>query len=184
VAVGARAPGLGRGLPEVPLSAPIAADRTWRLPWRRLDLLLFREACVAVAARYAGVVVRVEVEDTDTHTAFFEIPSPDELRARLSSAAPADAAAGAGAGPVDPLATDPAPDAEPDAELDRDADPDAWEEDEEAGGTVELSLYDMDGDGVFLSLEADASDNGLLVEEADEIADLLADRLRAEPVDL
>jgi hypothetical protein len=35
-----------------------------------------------------------------------------------------------------------------------------------------------------LSLEADASDNGLLVEEADEIADLLADRLRAEPVDL
>ena len=168
------------------MSAPIAADRTWRLPWRRLDLLLFREACVAVAARYAGVQVRVEVEDTDTHTAFFEIPSPDELRARLSSAAPADAPAVADAGPVDPLATDPAPDAQPDAELDAepDADPDAWEEDEEAGGTVELSLYDMDGDGVFLSLEADASDNGLLVEEADEIADLLAERLRAEPVDL
>lgn len=168
------------------MSAPIAADRTWRLPWRRLDLVLFREACVAVAARYAGVQVRVEVEDTDTHTAFFEIPSPDELRARLSSAAPAGGApavdgGSAGAQAADAEVDAPA-DADPDAEPD--ADPDAWEEDEEAGGTVELSLYDMDGDGVFLSLEADASDNGLLVEEADEIADLLADRLRAEPVDL
>lgn len=163
------------------MSAPIAADRTWRLPWRRLDLVLFREACVAVAARYAGVSVRVEVEDTDTHTAFFEIPSPDELRARLASAAPAGGSDAAAAPEVAPT-TD--VHGAPDADLDEGADPESWEEDEEAGGTVELSLYDMDGDGVFLSLEADASDNGLLVEEADEIADLLADRLRAEPVDL
>lgn len=161
------------------MSAPIAADRTWRLPWRRLDLVLFREACVAVAARYAGVEVRVEAEDTDTHTAFFDIPSPDELRVRLARAAPADEAE---ATPEAPAA--PEQDSALEADLDANADPDDWEEDREAGGTVELSLYDMDGGGVFLSLEADASDNGLLVDEADEIADLLADRLRAEPVDL
>lgn len=167
------------------MSAPIAADRTWRLPWRRLDLVLFREACVAVAARYAGVEVRVEAEDTDTHTAFFDIPSPDELQVRLARAAPADGAAaapGSEAAPDAPAAPEQDSALEPD--LDASTDPDDWEEDREAGGTVELSLYDMDGDGVFLSLEADASDNGLLVDEADEIADLLADRLRAEPVDL
>ena len=160
------------------MSAPIAADRTWRLTWRRLDLVLFREACVAVAARYAGVSVQVEVEDTDTHTAFFHIPSPDELRAQLSGATGAGSEAAAADPMLDPEAAWAAAEA---ADVQE-----SWDaaSEEEEGGVVELSLYELDGDGVFMSLEADASDNARLVEESDEIADLVAERLRAEPVDL
>lgn len=163
--------------------SPIAADRTWRLPWRRLDLKAFQEAAAKVAAGYAGVTVRVEVEDTDTHTAFFTIPTPAELAAGLHLSPSEDAEALEPTVEVEraPAGELPADDA---TWQDEDGDEAADDDDDAVGGVVELSLYDMDGDGVLLSLEADASDNGLLVDEADQIADDLADALRAEPLDL
>jgi hypothetical protein len=49
---------------------------------------------------------------------------------------------------------------------------------------VEISLYEMDADGVLMSLEGDASDNSWLEEEADQIADDLADLLGGMGLDL
>lgn len=158
---------------------PIAADRTWRLPWRRLDLKALHEAAAKVAAGYAGVTVRVEAEDTDTHTAFFQIPSPAELAAGLQLSPGEDAEA---LEPTVEVERAPAGELPPDDATWQDDD--EADDDEAVGGVVELSLYDMDGDGILLSLEADASDNGLLVDEADQIADELAEALRAEPLDL
>ena len=168
--------------------SPIAADRTWRLPWRRLDLKALQEAAAKVAAGYAGVTVTVEAEDTDTHTAFFKIPSPAELAAGLQLTPSEDAEALEPTVEVEraPAGELPADDAtwQDDDWANAGDDDDDDDDDDAAGGVVELSLYDMDGDGVLLSLEADASDNGLLVDEADQIADELAEALRAEPLDL
>ena len=54
---------------------------------------------------------------------------------------------------------------------------------ESDGGTVEVSIYDMEGDGRLLSLEADVSDNGRAWEEANQLAEDMADALDGEPWD-
>jgi hypothetical protein len=54
----------------------------------------------------------------------------------------------------------------------------------ETGGTVEISVYDMEGDGIVLSLELDASDNVEVGEDAHTLAEDLAELLEARPLDL
>ena len=49
--------------------------------------------------------------------------------------------------------------------------------------TCELSLYDLDG-RIVLALEGDGSDNSWLGEDADQVADALADALEAHPLEL
>ncbi len=63
-------------------------------------------------------------------------------------------------------------------------DPDAGEYAEDDEGTVEISVYELGGDGAMLCLEDDASDNDWLEEEADQIADDLAESLEAHTLDL
>jgi hypothetical protein len=104
-------------------------DRTWRVPWRKLEVKQLEAAAREVAAGYEGVSVTVEVEGDDTLTCFFTVPG-------------------------------------------------------ENGGTVELSVYDLEGDGFVLSLELDASDNVEVGEDAHTLAEDLADELEAKPLDL
>lgn len=60
-----------------------------------------------------------------------------------------------------------------------------WDEEPDAGmATVELSVYDMDRDGVLLSLEADAADNDEAWDDACELAESLAAALEGEEVEL
>lgn len=112
-------------------------DRTWRLPWRSLDLDRLQVAASNVAAGFRGVEVTVEDEEEGTHTAFFVVPVP----------------------------------------------PDEVEDDIGPEATCELSVYDLEGT-VLLTLEADASDNSWLGEDADQIAEALAEALDARTVDL
>ncbi|MCB9742701.1 MAG: hypothetical protein H6741_20545 [Alphaproteobacteria bacterium] len=110
-------------------------DRTWRLPWRRLDLARFTHAAETLARRY-DIRVEVEEEEADCHTAFFLFPEDPE---------------------------DPTP---------------------EGGEPVcELSLYDLEGGVIVLSLEPDAGDNEHLGDAADQAAEDLAELLDAWPFD-
>ena len=58
--------------------------------------------------------------------------------------------------------------------------------DENGGGSVELelSVYDLGGGGIVLSLEPDAAQNNLYWDEASQLAEDLADSLEGHPVDL
>ncbi len=49
-------------------------ELSWTLPMKGMNEVAFREACEAVAARYVGVVVTVEREESDCLTAFFAVP--------------------------------------------------------------------------------------------------------------
>ena len=49
---------------------------------------------------------------------------------------------------------------------------------------VEISFYDLGGDGRVLSLEIDASDNQAIWEDASELAEQLADAVGANLMDL
>jgi hypothetical protein len=53
-----------------------------------------------------------------------------------------------------------------------------------AGATieVELSIYDLGGEGVVLSLEPDAAENNQYWDEASQLAEELADELQADSV--
>ena len=51
-------------------------------------------------------------------------------------------------------------------------------------GVVEVSIYDLDRDGVVLSLEADASDNDWLCEDADQIAEIMVEAIGGKSIDL
>lgn len=113
-------------------------DRTWRLPWRSLDLGRLVVAAQNVAAGFAGVEVEVEDEDEGTHTCFFAIPVPEE----------------------------------------------DFEDDIGPVATCELSVYDLDNGTIVLTLEADASDNSWLDDDADQVADALAEVLDARVLDL
>ena len=104
-------------------------DRTWRVPWKKLERARLEEAARAVAGGYEGVSVVVETEGEDCLTCFFSVPG-------------------------------------------------------EEGGTVELSVYDLDADGFVLSLELDASDNVEVGEDAHVLAEDLAHELEARPLDL
>ena len=57
---------------------------------------------------------------------------------------------------------------------------------EDGGGSVELelSVYDLGGGGIVLSLEPDAAQNNLYWDEASQLAEDLADSLEGHPVDL
>ena len=56
-----------------------------------------------------------------------------------------------------------------------------WGEDPDEGlATVELSVYDLDRDGIILSLEADAADNDEAWDDACELAETLAAALEGE----
>jgi|GEM_PF-1282657 len=50
--------------------------------------------------------------------------------------------------------------------------------------TVEVSVYDLGGDGRVLSLEADAADNDQVWEDACQLAEDMADALDGEDLDL
>lgn len=50
--------------------------------------------------------------------------------------------------------------------------------------TCELSVYDLDHGTIVLTLEADASDNSWLDEDADQVADALAEVLEARVLEL
>jgi len=113
-------------------------DRTWRLPWRSLDLGRLVVAAQNVASGFSGVNVEVEAEDDDTHTCFFSIPVPED-------------------------------------EIEDDIGPFA---------TCELSVYDLDNGTIMLTLEADASDNSWLDEDADQVAEALAEVLEGRVIDL
>jgi len=54
---------------------------------------------------------------------------------------------------------------------------------EKASRTFEISIYNMGKDGFVISLEADASDNHLS-EDADQLAEDLAEQLGAVPLEL
>lgn len=54
----------------------------------------------------------------------------------------------------------------------------------EGPAVVEVSVYDLDRDGHVLSLEGEASDNADSWDDAAELAENLAERLDAEPLDL
>jgi hypothetical protein len=47
---------------------------------------------------------------------------------------------------------------------------------------VEISIYDLGGDGLVLSLEADAADNHQVWEDASQIAEDLSDQLGGSPL--
>jgi hypothetical protein len=113
-------------------------DRTWRLPWRSLDLGRLVAAAQNVASGFSGVTVEVEDEGEDTHTCFFSIPVPED-------------------------------------EIEDDIGPFA---------TCELSVYDLEGGTIVLTLEADASDNSWLAEDADQVAEALAEVLEARVLEL
>jgi hypothetical protein len=104
-------------------------DRTWRVPWKKLELHTLEQAAREVAAGYEGVTVTVEAEGDDCLTCSFSVPG-------------------------------------------------------EEGGTVELSVYDLETDGFVLSLELDASDNVEVGEDTHVLAEDLADALEARPLDL
>jgi hypothetical protein len=113
-------------------------DRTWRVPWKSLDLGRLLAAAQNVASGFAGVEVEVEDEEEGTHTCFFSIPVP----------------------------------------------PDEVEDDIGPVATCELSMYDLDNGAIVLTLEADASDNSWLDEDADQIAEALAEVLEARVLEL
>ena len=52
-------------------------DRTWTIAGKSLDTGRLREAAQALAARYEGVEVTVEREESDFVTCFFTVPSDD-----------------------------------------------------------------------------------------------------------
>lgn len=49
-------------------------ELSWTLPMKGMRVDAFTEACEKVAARYVGVKVVVEREESDCLTAFFEVP--------------------------------------------------------------------------------------------------------------
>jgi hypothetical protein len=49
---------------------------------------------------------------------------------------------------------------------------------------VEVSVYDLKGDGLVLSLEADAADNDAIWDEASQIAEDLSDSLGGSPLSI
>lgn len=55
---------------------------------------------------------------------------------------------------------------------------------EDDEGVVEISIYEVDDAGWMMSLEDDASDNDWLQEEADQLADELAELLDARSLEL
>lgn len=114
----------------------MSTDRTWRLPWRSLDLARFANAARALALRY-GVEVEVEDEGDDCFTAFFLFPEDED---------------------------DPLPEGGP--------------------AVCELSLYDLEGGVIVLSLEPDAGDNEYLADAADQAAEDLAELLDGWPIDV
>ncbi len=63
-------------------------------------------------------------------------------------------------------------------------DPEASSEEAQGPHVAEVSLYDLGRGEIVLSLEDDASDNAWLGEEADQLAEDLADALEGEPLDL
>ena len=113
-------------------------DRTWRLPWRSLDLGRLVIAAQNVAAGFSGVTVEVEDEGEGTLTCFFSIPVPED-------------------------------------EMEDDIGPFA---------TCELSVYDLDGGTILLTLEGDAGHNAWLDEDADQVAEALAEVLEGRSVEL
>ncbi len=63
-------------------------------------------------------------------------------------------------------------------------DPQADDEEAQGSHVCEVSLYALGRGELVLSLELDASDNECLDEEADQLAEDLAEALEGEPVEL
>lgn len=142
----------------------MAGELTWRLPWGDLRAERVRTAVQALIKTWPGVTVSVEVEDTDTISAVFQVPNA------LVQAA-SDAAMG-GSSDEDDYGQDGDEDGDEDEELD----PETW--------TIELSFYDLDSDGRVLSLEDEWSDNLGAWDAACALAEELAEALGAESLDL
>lgn len=142
-------------------------ELTWRLDWRDLRAERVRTAVAEVLKGWPGATLRVEQEDSDTISAFVEVPA--DLVAALAEAA----------GGLDELeqAADDAAEGD-DAEQ---GEPDA---DGPATYTLELSFYDLDQDGRVMSLEGEWSDNASAWDAACTLAEELAEALDAESLDL
>lgn len=52
--------------------------RTWRLPWRSLDLARFATVSRRIGALIPQCSVKIEEEERGTHTAFFTLPGDPE----------------------------------------------------------------------------------------------------------
>ncbi len=61
---------------------------------------------------------------------------------------------------------------------------DAQEYDIGPEAICEISVYDLDGGSIVMTLEGDAADNAWLDEDADQIAEALAEALDADVLDL
>lgn len=57
------------------------------------------------------------------------------------------------------------------------------EDDKGPAVTLELSIYDLGGDGRVLSVEEEASDNAVRWDDACQLGEDLVDRLGGEPLD-
>ncbi len=139
----------------------MSGELTWRLPWGDLRAERVRAAANALAKRWPGVKVQVEVEDTDTISAIFEVPN-----ALVQAASDAAAAEGEGGGEDTPLQEG----------EEEGLEPETW--------TIELSFYDLDSDGRVMALEDEWADNLGAWDAACALAEELADELGAEELDL
>lgn len=59
-----------------------------------------------------------------------------------------------------------------------------WEEGEDETAEIEITVYNLQRDGLVMSLEADAADNHGAWEDGAQIAEDLADKLEATPLDV
>ena len=59
-----------------------------------------------------------------------------------------------------------------------------WEEGENETAEIEITVYNLQRDGLVMSLEADAADNDGAWEDGAQIAEDLADKLEATPLEV
>lgn len=122
----------------------MAEELTWRVGWEELRPDRVRDAGVAVAAKFPGLGVEVEVEERDSVCLYFTVPE-----AYVAAAGGWDAPEGEG-----------------------------------ETFTVEISFYDLDGDGCVFCLEDEMSDNESAWDAAVQLAEELAEILEADELDL
>lgn len=59
-----------------------------------------------------------------------------------------------------------------------------WEQGDDETAEIEITVYNLQRDGLVMSLEGDAGDNNEAWEDGAQIAEDLADQLEAKPLDV
>lgn len=59
-----------------------------------------------------------------------------------------------------------------------------WDQGEQGTAEIEITVYNLQRDGLIMSLEADAADNNGAWEDGSQIAEDLADQLEATPLEV